>query len=214
MKQISEGLLNRLKRETLTLCRCWKLNRKDGLIIGITDHDRVIMVGDTEYSPGASLDRGQFARSLDLKPTYAGTGGVLASDLITESDLRAGLWADCRIEVFIVDWQMPELGGIDLWSGFFSEIRINDQGQFEADLVSLKAELERPVGRRLERRCDAVLGDARCGAEPLGRTCDQRFETCETLFQNTHNFRGFPHLPGTDFVLSGPAAGLNDGGKR
>ncbi len=32
--------------------------------------------------------------------------------------------------------------------------------------------------------------------------CDKRFETCRTKFANTLNFRGFPHLPGNDFVAS------------
>ena len=32
--------------------------------------------------------------------------------------------------------------------------------------------------------------------------CDKRFETCREKFENTLNFRGFPHLPGNDFVVS------------
>ena len=30
--------------------------------------------------------------------------------------------------------------------------------------------------------------------------CDKRFETCRDRFQNHENFRGFPHMPGNDFV--------------
>jgi uncharacterized phage protein (TIGR02218 family) len=32
--------------------------------------------------------------------------------------------------------------------------------------------------------------------------CDKRFETCRTKFANAVNFRGFPHLPGNDFVVA------------
>jgi len=32
--------------------------------------------------------------------------------------------------------------------------------------------------------------------------CDKRFETCREKFANAENFRGFPHLPGNDFVVS------------
>jgi len=32
--------------------------------------------------------------------------------------------------------------------------------------------------------------------------CDKRFETCRAKFANVLNFRGFPHLPGNDFVAS------------
>jgi uncharacterized phage protein (TIGR02218 family) len=36
--------------------------------------------------------------------------------------------------------------------------------------------------------------------------CDKSFATCHAKFDNTANFRGFPHVPGTDQVLSYPDA--------
>jgi len=32
--------------------------------------------------------------------------------------------------------------------------------------------------------------------------CDKQFSTCRKKFSNALNFRGFPHMPGNDFVLS------------
>jgi uncharacterized phage protein (TIGR02218 family) len=37
--------------------------------------------------------------------------------------------------------------------------------------------------------------------------CDKRFATCRDRFSNTVNFRGFPHIPGNDFVISVARAG-------
>jgi uncharacterized phage protein (TIGR02218 family) len=34
--------------------------------------------------------------------------------------------------------------------------------------------------------------------------CDRRFSTCQAKFANSSNFRGFPHIPGSDFVLRLP----------
>jgi len=43
--------------------------------------------------------------------------------------------------------------------------------------------------------------------------CDKRFATCRDRFANAVNFRGFPHIPGNDFVIASPDAGAgNDGG--
>jgi uncharacterized phage protein (TIGR02218 family) len=44
--------------------------------------------------------------------------------------------------------------------------------------------------------------------------CDKRFDTCRTRFGNVVNFRGFPHIPGNDFVVRYPLQGEpgNDGG--
>ncbi len=43
--------------------------------------------------------------------------------------------------------------------------------------------------------------------------CDKRAETCRLKFQNFLNFRGFPHIPGDDWLMSYPSrSGVNDGG--
>jgi uncharacterized phage protein (TIGR02218 family) len=46
--------------------------------------------------------------------------------------------------------------------------------------------------------------------------CDKRFQTCHDRFNNVLNFRGFPHVPGNDFVISYPLPGEpgNDGASR
>jgi uncharacterized phage protein (TIGR02218 family) len=40
----------------------------------------------------------------------------------------------------------------------------------------------------------------------LREGCDKRFETCVSRFQNGVNFRGEPHLPGTDLLTRYPGA--------
>jgi uncharacterized phage protein (TIGR02218 family) len=44
--------------------------------------------------------------------------------------------------------------------------------------------------------------------------CDKRFATCRDRFANAENFRGFPHIPGNDFVVRYAVQGEagNDGG--
>jgi uncharacterized phage protein (TIGR02218 family) len=44
--------------------------------------------------------------------------------------------------------------------------------------------------------------------------CDKQFSTCQAKFDNVANFRGFPHVPGNDFMLSvATREGKNDGKK-
>jgi uncharacterized phage protein (TIGR02218 family) len=40
----------------------------------------------------------------------------------------------------------------------------------------------------------------------LREGCDKRFETCVSRFGNAVNFRGEPHLPGTDLLTRYPGA--------
>lgn len=180
----------------------------------LTDHDRPLLVDGHTFEPGAAVESGVFTQSLGLRPGRAEAGGALSSDAIDLKDLKAGLWNGCRVIVSRADWRRPDLGLVHIWSGYLSEIQSSETGRYEAELVSLKSDLERPIGRVLQRQCDAQLGDARCGADAAGRTCDQTFQTCRNVFANSDNFRGFPDLPGNDFILSGPAKNGNTGGKR
>ena len=79
---------------------------------------------------------------------------------------------------------------------------------------------------------DRIVAHARPGgvdvlsfAEPVGdwvvagndfyarAGCDRSFATCRKTFGNVANFRGFPHIPGSDFVLRYPKRGETlDGG--
>jgi uncharacterized phage protein (TIGR02218 family) len=57
-----------------------------------------------------------------------------------------------------------------------------------------------------------AIGDA----VQLVAGCDKQFSTCKAKFNNAANFRGFPHMPGTDFVTSFASRSdpNNDGGRR
>ena len=45
--------------------------------------------------------------------------------------------------------------------------------------------------------------------------CDKSLQSCREKFSNLHNFRGFPHMPGNDFIIRVPTSGeVNDGGRR
>ncbi len=214
---VSSAFLARLQTGATTTCLCWRLTRTDGAEVALTEHDRPLTVDGVTYTPGAALEAARFRTGSDLAPGHAAARGVLASDAITDADLAAGLWSGAEVDVIRADWQAPEYF-VHVWSGRFSEIR-HGPGGFTAELVSRKAALERLIGRLYLRRCDAVLGDSRCGVdltdpEHAGKTCDQTQTTCREVFQNIENFRGFPHMPGTDFILSGPAANARDGGPR
>ena len=45
--------------------------------------------------------------------------------------------------------------------------------------------------------------------------CDKRADTCRQKFSNFLNFRGFPHIPGDDWVTAYPRDGaVHDGGSQ
>ncbi len=62
-----------------------------------------------------------------------------------------------------------------------------------------------------ELRAEVVAGDRVL----LEVGCDKQRDTCRDKFANLLNFRGFPHIPGEDWLVSYPNKGRgNDGGSR
>lgn len=215
MKDILPDFAETLAAGVTTTCLCWTLTRTDGFSLAVTEHDRPLVVDGRFYVAGGGLEGLRFTSPLSLAPGQAEARGALSHGAITEADLEAGLWDGARINVIRADWARPS-DFVQVWSGRLSRIRQGLAG-FEAELVSLKADLERPVGRIYARKCDAALGDARCGVDLEafpGAVCDQGFATCRDVFSNAENFRGFPHLPGTEALVAGPSRTGNTGGAR
>ena len=116
-----------------------------------------------------------------------------------------------------MDWSEPA-SRVRLWVGRLSRITRSGDG-FTAEVEGPLAKLERVVGRTYGRLCDAHLGDERCGVDlgdwPEGTVCDRSFRTCREQFGNATRFRGFPDIPGDDFLTAMPAeGGRHDGGSR
>lgn len=213
MRDLPEELVARIESGAATLCHVWIVERTDGERLGFTDHDRDLTVDDVVCRAAGGWTQGAVETSEGLTAGSLALGGVLDDDRITEADVSAGLWDRAAISIWRVDWRRSDLK-VRLGVGTLSRIRREGEG-FAAEVEGPLAALERVVGRTYGRGCDAVLGDARCGVEPAGRSCDKRWETCVATFANGVNFQGFPDIPGDDFLTAYPGeGGRHDGGSR
>ncbi len=213
MRTIPTELATRIESGAAMLCHVWIVRRPDGTVMGFTDHDRDLAVEGVVCRAGSGWTAGVAEAGGGAVGTMAASGG-LDDDAITEGDVTAGLYDGARVELWRVDWTEPELR-VRLWAGRLTRMRREGEA-FIAEIEGPLAALERVVGRTYGRTCDAVLGDGRCGvAVAPGAVCDKRWATCVEVFGNGVNFRGFPGIPGDDFLTAHPVAGgRNDGGKR
>jgi uncharacterized phage protein (TIGR02218 family) len=280
MRAIPAALAAHLDRACTTLCRCWRLVRRDGAAFGFTDHDRDLAFGGTVFAARSGLEAAEASAELGFAVGGGEVAGALVSAGITEDDIAAGLYDDAGVETWLVNWQDAE-ERILLDVGSLGEIRRAD-GAFVAELRGAMHRFDEERGRLFRATCGADLGDAACGvaladpaytadgtvlatdgalsvaveipfapgwctggrltwltganaglslevkahragaldlwqrsAKPIapGDTfrvsagCDKRHETCRGKFANGVNFRGFPHMPGNDFVVRMPRQG-------
>ena len=279
MRTIPSALQDKLNSGVTTLCRCWRITRRDAVVQGFTDHDEDVVLDGLTCRAGTGLTGSEATARLGLAVGGSEISGALADDALSEADLAAGRYDAATIEIFLVDWSEPALFVL-LSKGTLGEVRREGQA-FIAEMRGLADRLNQESGRRYGATCSADLGDSRCtvdltssafrgsgtvsqlsgtssffasglaafadgwftagrlqwtsGAnlglavevkshrvgtdgvaldlwqampEPLSTGdsfvatagCDKRFETCRSRFNNAINFRGFPHIPGNDFV--------------
>lgn len=164
---MSEAALRaHLERDCTTLCHCWRLERRDGRILGFTDHDRPLAVAGLDYEPQSGFTQTEARASLGMAVDAVDVEGALSSDMLDEADIAAGLFDGAVVETLLVNWADPRQF-ISVAKAAIGRITRTD-GRFIAELESVAASLDRPNGRYLRRSCDARLGDARCKADISG----------------------------------------------
>lgn len=293
MRAIPTALQTKLESGVTTLCRCFVLTRRDGVVQGFTDHDEDIALNGVACRAGTGLTASEATARLGLAVDGAEISGALADDGLTEADLAAGRYDAAKVETYLLDWSDPALHVL-LSTASLGEVR-REGLAFVAEMRGLADALAQESGRLYTASCAADLGDPRCGIdltdaayrgegvvavlrgtsafaasgldafdedwfsagkltftggandglavevkrhrldngdvvielwqampEPVAQGdsfivtagCDKRFATCRSKFNNIINFRGFPHIPGNDFVMRYAVDGEpgNDGG--
>ena len=286
-----QNLLTHLGQGTTTVCRAWKVQRRDGVTYGFTDHDRDLAFDGVAFRASTGMTARVLQQTTGLSVDNSEAIGALSDAAIDEADLAAGRFDGAEVRSWLVNWADPAQR-IEQFRGNFGEIT-RSAGAFRAELRGLTDRLNQPQGRVFQRTCGAVLGDARCrfdltapgyratgviaGFDPMGRIkfdglagfadrwfergqlmvqngaagglvgmiksdrlsglrvvdlwhdlgaalavgdtvvleagCDRLAQTCQGKFNNFNNFRGFPHIPGEDWLSSYPVSTRpNDGG--
>ncbi len=146
---------------------CWRIERRDGVAIGLTAHDRDLVIDGLRYRASPGMVPSAIERSADFAPDNVEIAGAMCSDAISEADLLAGRWDGAAVTLFACDW---ETGGepLVLASGTISDVAMEDQG-FTAELRGIAAALDLPVNEVTSPGCRAMLGDARCRVTMAGR---------------------------------------------
>lgn len=185
MRTIPPGLASRLDRTATTLCHCWRVTRRDGTVLGFTEHDRPLTAAGTRFEAAAGFRATLAEGDGSLSPATSEVTGGFSSAAITEADLAAGRYDGALVEVFLVDWEAP---------GEALLLRVEEIGDvvregiaFRAELRSFTHRLGQPTGRVYQRRCTASLGDAACGVDLAapGRRVTATVTACRGLMALT-----------------------------
>ncbi len=160
MRNLGE-LAGHLETGATTLARCWRLERRDGLVMGFTDHDRDLQFDGVIFKASTGLDAAAVQSSTGLSVDNSQAVGALSDFGLDEVDIRAGRYDGAEILSWLVNWR-DVVQRVLQFRGSIGEIR-RSGGVFEAELRGLAEALNQAQGRAYHRKCSAVLGDTACG---------------------------------------------------
>ncbi|MEG3176616.1 DUF2163 domain-containing protein [Sphingomonas sp. RB3P16] len=160
-----------------TLALCWRIDRRDGVTIGLTDHDRDLVVGGLVHRAAPGMTPSAIKRSAGLDADTMDISGALSSAAIGETDLLAGRWDGAQVRLFAVDWSGRDPAQVALGAGTIGAIETH-AGGFTAELRGGSAALDRPVVEATSPECRAELGDRRCRVAMAGRRHFARVVAC------------------------------------
>lgn len=151
-----------------TLAMCWRIERRDGMSIALTDHDRDIVRGDTRYRAAPGMTPSAIVRGDALDADTMEAKGALGTAALSERDLLAGRWDGARVTAVAVDWSDAAVPAVPLGAGWIGEVGLRD-GSFTAELRGVAAAFDAPVTEATSPECRATLGDRRCRVPMRGR---------------------------------------------
>jgi uncharacterized phage protein (TIGR02218 family) len=170
MKSASANLITHIGQSTTTLSTLVHVTRTDGVEFFFTDADADIVYGGDTYAASSAATRSNIASDASLSTNNSELSGpVLDSPDITEADLMAGVFDHARVEIMLINREAVADGVIQLPGTVLGEVTVNN-GAYNVEVRGLAQYLQQSVGRVAMKRCDASLGDTRCGASLASHT--------------------------------------------
>lgn len=198
-----------LAQEVVALAFCWRLDRRDGVALGLTSHDRDLTVGGFVYRAAPGLVPSAVRRGCGLEAESMDLQGALGDDAIRAEDLAAGRWDGARLVLTLTEWTDPGALWLELMRGELGAVERRN-GAFTAELKGPQAAFDRPVAPATAPGCRARLGDRACRVD-LAR--HRRLVRVEAVAEARAGVRGGgltagAYAFGTLRWLEGPNCGL------
>jgi uncharacterized phage protein (TIGR02218 family) len=158
-----------IKQPLTALAFCWRLARRDGVVLGFTSHDQDLIVGGLLYRATPGMAPSSIERTSALDGDMVDLKGVLTSDAIRDDDLAAGRWDGARLALFAVNWEDPDSDTVPLVRGTLGTVT-QDGASFTVALNGPTQMLDGPVHVVTSPDCRATLGDRQCRIDMAGQS--------------------------------------------
>lgn len=144
----------------------WRLERKDGVTLGFTSHDRDLVIEGLHYRASPGISPSSIVETLGVEATSLDVRGALTSDGLKPEDIEAGLWDGASLTIFMFDWSDPESQHYLLAMGTLGSISWAGHS-FEVEFQGPAARLNGAVSTTVSPSCRVKFAGSGCGLNPL-----------------------------------------------
>jgi len=157
-----------LAQELCAFAFCWRLERRDGVTIGLTSHDRALAVGGLDYVPAPGITPSAILRGGDPRAELTEVAGALSSAALSEADLDAGRWDGATAVLHLTEWTAPGVLWLELARGTLGSVA-KSGASYSVALRGPGELLGQAAAPATSPTCRARLGDADCTVDLRGR---------------------------------------------
>lgn len=179
MRTVPTSFLPVLAGPVQTWAWCIRVNRKDGVSLGFTTHDRPLVLDGLTYEPQSAIAGTAFQAKEGTEADNMNLFGALDSARIRDTDLAAGRYDDADLILYQVNWaQAPLVDRMLLARGNLGQVQFGNGG-YQAEFRSLMQRMQQNIGELCSPICRVrQLFDGRCSppasATPTATPADFR----------------------------------------
>lgn len=158
-----------LAEQLVPLAWCWRIERRDGVTIGLTTHDAAVEIDGLCFAPTPGMRPSAIHQRAGLDGASFDIEGALSSAAISAEDLALGRWDGAALTLLAVNWETPNVEPVVIARGRVGAVSSDGAG-FTAELSGRDVDLDATFIPETSPECRAELGDARCRVAMAGRT--------------------------------------------
>lgn len=163
MKTISPTFRQHLDQEVTALCTCWSIRRLDGAVLRFTDADEDVVQGGQTYTSIGAYQRTAIESTSTLSVDNLEIVGASNDLALPEDELRAGLFDNAQVTIFMTPWLNSVRGRLKLRRGFFGEVQTLPNGTYQVELRGIMQRLAYNYTDIFSATCLYDLGEKKCG---------------------------------------------------
>lgn len=164
MRTVPAAITAARQSSSSRLCKIWRVERVDGVVLRFTEHDRDLVVEGETFVSTASFDPSSIKVNANLSVSDMDVQGAFDSAYIDAADLLAGRYNGASFWVAEVLWDDTAAGKDIIKFGWLGNIR-ESGGRFIAELLGPERILRGNILDTYTASCRVPLGSPKCGVD-------------------------------------------------